>query len=208
MKILIADDHPIVLEGLVALLEASGHSVIARCASGPEVLEALQRLQPDILLLDLNMPAPDGLEIARSLTEPARRAGIVLLTSTLDDSQIAQAVRLGVGGIVLKESASQQLIACLDAVRSGRQWFDPEVAKRAISARGPDDPTSRPAERLTPRELDVARLVARGLRNKEVARQLSITEGTVKMYLHSIYEKLNIGSRLELANIARERRLL
>jgi len=206
--ILVADDHPIVLEGLVALFQGTRHSVIARCTSGTEVLDALQRVEPDILLLDLNMPQPDGLEIARLLKQNGHPARIVLLTSQLHDEDIVAAMRLGINGIMLKETAAQQLIACLDAVCQGRQWFDAEVASRALNTAMWQSPTPRAADQLTGRELDVARLVARGLRNKEVARQLSITEGTVKMYLHNIYEKLNVASRVELANLAREQGLL
>lgn len=206
--ILIADDHPIVLEGLVALFQGSGHSVIARCTSGAEVLETLQKLEPDILVLDLNMPPPDGLEIARILKQRGHPARLVLLTSHLDDEDIVAAMRLGIHGIMLKETAAQQLVACLDTICQGRQWFDPEVASRALNSAMWQSPTPRAADQLTTRELDVARLVARGLRNKEVARQLSITEGTVKMYLHTIYEKLNLASRVELANLAREQGLL
>lgn len=206
--VLIADDHPIVLEGLVALFHGSGHSVIARCTSGLEVLDALQRVAPDILVLDLNMPPPDGLEIARTLRQRGHPAKIVLLSSNLDDGEIIEAMRLGIDGIVLKETAAQQLIVCLDTVRQGRRWFDPEVAARALNTAMRQGPAARPADQLTARELDVARLVARGMRNKEVARALTITEGTVKMYLHNIYEKLNVASRVELANLAREQGLL
>lgn len=206
--VLIADDHPIVLEGLVALLQASQHAVVARCTSGAEVLEALQRIEPDILVLDLNMPPPDALELARSLKQSDHPAKIVLLTSDLADDELVEAVRLGIPGIVLKETAAQQLIACLDAVGAGQRWFDAEIARRAMDAAVWHAPGHRAADRLAPRELEVARLVARGLRNKEVARELTITEGTVKMYLHSVYEKLNVTSRVELANIAREQGLV
>jgi two-component system, NarL family, nitrate/nitrite response regulator NarL len=206
--VLIADDHPIVLEGLVALLQGSAYSVIARCTSGAEVVEALQHVGPDILVLDIHMPAPDGLEIARALKQRGHPARIVFLTSDLADCEIVEAMRLGIVGIVLKEAAAQQFVTCLDTVRSGRQWFDPEIARRALNTALWQAPAVQVAERLTPRELDVARLVARGLRNKEVARELAITEGTVKMYLHNIYEKLNVASRVELANAARDQGLL
>ncbi|MFW6076457.1 MAG: response regulator [Hyphomicrobiales bacterium] len=206
--VLIADDHPIVLEGLVALLQASQHAVVARCTSGAEVLEALQRIEPDILVLDLNMPPPDALELARSLKQSDHPAKIVLLTSDLADDELVEAVRLGIPGIVLKETAAQQLIACLDTVGAGKRWFDAEIARRAMDTAVWHAPESGAAARLAPRELEVARLVARGLRNKEVARELTITEGTVKVYLHSVYEKLNVTSRVELANIAREQGLV
>jgi two-component system, NarL family, nitrate/nitrite response regulator NarL len=206
--ILIADDHPIVLDGLAALFQAAGHSVIARCMSGIEVFEALQRVAPDVIILDLNMPAPNGIEIVRQLKGTAHPAKIVLLTSHLDDGQIVEAIRLGVDGIVLKETPPQQLITCLDSVQAGRQWFDSAIAARALNMVGSLASRKQRADQLTARETDVVRLVARGLRNKEVARALTITEGTVKMYLHSIYEKLNVASRVELTNAARQHELL
>jgi two-component system, NarL family, nitrate/nitrite response regulator NarL len=206
--VLIADDHPIVLEGLVALLQGSQHAVVARCTAGAEVMEALQRAEPDILVLDLNMPAPNALDIARALNGRGHPAKIVLLTSDLTDEDIAEAMQLGITAIVLKETAPQQLLGCLDTVAAGRQWFDPEIARRAMVTAGWQAPPRRACDLLTRRELDVARLVARGMRNKEVARELTITEGTVKMYLHSVYDKLDITSRVELANIAREQGLL
>ena len=206
--LLIADDHPIFLNGLVVLLQASGHSVIAQCSSGTEVLEALQRVEPDVLLLDVNMPAPTGLEIASQLRESTHPAKIVLLTTALDDSQIEQAVRIGINGIVLKEDAPQQLIICLTKVQAGQRWFDSGIAVRAMKAFEARATADRAADQLSARELDVVKLVARGLQNKEVARELAITEGTVKMHLHTIYRKLNVRSRLELANTARDQGLL
>jgi DNA-binding NarL/FixJ family response regulator len=206
-SVLIADDHPIVLDGLAALFAATGHPVVARCRSGTEVLEVVQQVEPDILVLDLNMPAPNGLEVARTLKQRRHPASIVLLTSELSDGEILEAMRVGIAGIVLKEGASQQLVACLEKVSSGRQWFDPEVSERAINA-VMQARSSRAADLLSARELEVVRLVARGLRNKEVARELTITEGTVKMYLHNIYDKLNLTSRVELANLARDQGLV
>jgi two-component system, NarL family, nitrate/nitrite response regulator NarL len=202
--ILIADDHPIVLEGLVSLLQSAAYSVVARCTTGPEVLAALQQTQPDMVLLDINMPRPGGLEIARTLNEAGSASKIVLLTSNLDDSQVEQAARLGVDGIVLKETAPQQLMTCLETVRAGLQWIDPEVARRAFKTVVPNEAGGQ----LTPRELDVVKLVARGLRNKEIARELNITEGTVKMYLHNMYERLQVSSRIELTNAARGKGIL
>lgn len=205
-RLLIADDHPIILEGLATLFQGSDYTVVARCASGDEVMEALERAQPEILLLDVSMPAPGGLDILRRLKEGGHPAQIVLLTSSMDDVQILEAVRLGVDGLVLKESAPRRLTQCLDAVRAGDQWLDPQIARRAVDAAVLQQSVEAgPGARLTARELEVTRLVARGLRNKEIARELSITEGTVKMYLHTIYEKLDVGSRVELANVARER---
>ena len=180
----------------------------AEAGSGLEAIERLSLNATELMVLDLNMPAPNALEIARTLADRGHPAKIVLLTSDLTDEDIAEAMQLGIAGIVLKETAPQQLLSCLDTVAAGRQWFDPEIARRAMATAGWQAPPRRACDILTRRELDVARLVAKGLRNKEVARELTITEGTVKMYLHNIYDKLEIASRVELANIAREQGLL
>ncbi len=203
-RILIADDHPIFLEGLSGLLEGSGYEVVARCSTGAEVLKLLEWEPPDLLLLDVNMPPPNGLEILRSVREGQMSVKIVLLTSSLDDVQTMEAIELGVDGLVLKESAPRQLVQCFHAVRDGDQWFDPQIARRVLDAslskRAPLAPS---ANSLTNRELQVTRLVAAGLRNKEIGGELRIGEGTVKMYLHSIYEKTGVASRVELCNLAR-----
>lgn len=207
-RVLIADDHPIVLEGIVAMLRGTDYEVMARCTGGDEVLAALAKAEPDIALLDVSMPAPTGTEILRRLKEEGKDTKVVLLTSSLDDALLLDAIRLGVDGIVLKESAPRQLIQCLDSVRAGDRWLDPQVTRRAIDAaialREAPEAGYSP---LTARELEVTRLLARGLRNKEIAFELGITEGTVKAYLHSIYNKLEVSTRVELTNAARARGL-
>jgi two-component system, NarL family, nitrate/nitrite response regulator NarL len=208
--ILVADDHPIVLEGLDALLRKFEYSVLALCVNGEEVLNALheQQLEPDIILLDIHMPPPGGLELAHKLKQDGHPAKIVFLTSNIDDKQILAAMQLGVDGIVLKDTASQQLIAALDAVQAGHQWFDGDIVKRAVSKAQSLEKSRTATELLSPREMDVVQLVARGMRNKEIARELELTEGTVKFYMHRIYQKLNIDSRSTLATVLRDSDLL
>jgi two-component system nitrate/nitrite response regulator NarP len=208
-KILIADDHPIVLEGLVSLFRHSDVEVTARCKSGVEVMKQLDRgAAPDILLLDVHMPPPGGLAILGQLKEEDHPAKIILLTASLNDGQIIEAVRLGADGIILKESAPQQLLACVEAIRGGRRWFDAEVTRRAIGEAASATTRDDANKLLTPREREVVRLVARGLRNKEIAYELGIAEGTVKMHLHTVYDKLAVTSRMEMLNIIRDRELL
>lgn len=204
--ILVADDHPIVLEGLDALLRKFQYDVVALCVNGEEVLSALyeQHLKPDILLLDIHMPLHNGLDLACKLKQDGHPAKIVLLTSNIDDKEIMAAMQLGVDGIVLKDTASQQLIAALDAVRAGRQWFDGDIVKRAVNRAQSVEREKEAAGLLSPREAEVARLVARGFRNKEIATELGLTEGTVKFYVHRIYEKLLIDSRAALIKLFRE----
>ncbi|GGG44030.1 DNA-binding response regulator [Caldovatus sediminis] len=235
-SLVIADDHPIVMEGLAALLAGAGHDVLAQCARGEEVLEAVPRLRPEILLLDLHMPGMDGLAVLRRLNAEAQAASggygrvrVVLLTSGLTEAQAAEAMRLGADGLVLKESAPQQLLECLRQVAAGGQWVDREIGRRALAAAaamagggasspvasGPGTASGRrgaggqdaapDAVRLTRREQEIVGLVLQGLRNKQIADRLQITEGTVKIYLHAIYQKLGVTSRMELAVWCRER---
>ncbi|MBX6376325.1 MAG: response regulator transcription factor [Acetobacteraceae bacterium] len=231
-SLVIADDHPIVMEGLAALLTGAGHEVLARCTSGEEVLRVMPRLRPEVLLFDLHMPGMDGLEVLRRLNAEAAadgrgRARVVLLTSGLTEAQAAEAMRLGADGLVLKESAPQQLLECLRQVAAGGQWVDREIGRRALAAAavvgaGTPPPViagAMPARRggaagqqgvqepvrLTRREQEIVDLVLQGLRNKQIADRLQITEGTVKIYLHAIYQKIGVTSRMELAIWWRER---
>ncbi|MCB1335809.1 MAG: response regulator transcription factor [Roseivivax sp.] len=208
-RVILADDHPIFLEGLSTLLTGAGFEVVARCTTGTEVFEALGKALPDFLLLDVNMPPPNGMDVVRRLKEDHVPVKIVFLTSSLDEMQTFEAIDLGVDGLVLKESAPRQLLQCLGSVAAGDRWYDPQIAKRALDlAMLRRQPPSQIAQTLTNRELQVARLVAAGLRNREIGSELNIGEGTVKMYLHSIYEKSGVNSRVELANLARAKRWL
>lgn len=206
--VLIADDHPVVLEGLAALLRGTIYSVVVRCTSGQDVLRALDSVGIDIFLLDLNMPRPNGLELVRDLRIRGLAQRAVLLTSSLTQEQLTEALELGVGGLVLKESAARQLLRCLETVETGEQWIDPELTRRFV--RGPflGSGSKDRNEGLTSRELEVLKLVATGSRNKEIGRTLSLTEGTVKTYLHSIYQKLEVSNRIEMVNAARKKGLL
>jgi two-component system nitrate/nitrite response regulator NarL len=208
MKLLVADDHRIVLEGVEALLRAAGYTVAASCTNGEQVLNALSEEAPDIMVLDVQMPAPTGLDILRHVKERRLTVRVILLTSSINNTQALEAVRLGVDGLILKEAASQDLLECIKMVAQGRQWLDPAAARLALNAAiGPA--TSCPGlTLLTPREVEIVQKIALGRRNKEVGRELKIAEGTVKMHLHRIYEKLGVTNRTELSKVARERGLI
>ncbi len=199
-RVLIADDHPIVLEGLAALLAGAGHEVVARCRTGDEVPAALERCRPELLLLDLHMPGEDGLQLLRRFAAmtPPWTPRVVLLTSSVTDAQAAEALRLGVGGVALKETPPEQLLECIRQVAAGQRWVDRELGRRAMEAMGRGE-GKKHQDALTPREAEVAELVLQGLRNRQIGERLGITEGTVKIYLHTIYQKLGISARLELA---------
>jgi DNA-binding NarL/FixJ family response regulator len=209
MRLLIADDHPVVLEGLETLLRSAGHTIIHRCTNGEQVQQALATDAPDILVLDVQMPGPTGIEILRHVKAARLPTQVVLLSSSINNAQALEAVRLGVDGLILKEAAGRDLVECVRTVGAGGQWLDPAAARLALSAAiDPAGSSSRAAAALTPREAEIVRTIARGRQNKEIARELRISEGTVKMHLHRIYEKLNVKNRTELSAVARDRGLI
>ncbi|HET9336502.1 MAG TPA: response regulator transcription factor [Sphingomicrobium sp.] len=195
-RILLADDHPMIRNAIEVLLRDSGFEIVGMAGTGQATLEAMERLQPDLLLLDIQMPDGNGIEVLRRLRASRSDAKVVLLTAAIDDSALLEARALKVQGIVLKNSDPAFLLDCLESVAAGRQWLDPELKARSRQL------ASAPARRiipLAPRERELIACVRKGLRNREIAEQLGVTEGTVKVYLHAIFEKLGVGNRTELA---------
>ena len=206
IRVIIADDHPIVLDGLAYLFSAeSDLELVARCANGDEALTATRREQPDVLVLDVRMPGRNGVDVLRVLSEEKSVARVVLLSGQMTDAEMVSAVRLGAAGIVLKESAAQELLQCVRAVAAGESWLASDAVKAALDRMASADDA---LTTLTRRELDIVRMVAVGARNKQIAEHLGISEGTVKMHLHTIYEKLEISGRVELSIYAREHALV
>jgi DNA-binding NarL/FixJ family response regulator len=180
--------------------------VLARCQDGAQAREAILARTPDLAILDVHMPHLSGLQLlaeARAQGWPTR---ILLLTAGLDPEPIVEAIRMKVDGLILKGAAGDVLVRAAEAVAAGSQWIDKEAMEQALGLLAA--PESRAATvGLTPREVDVVRCVAQGRRNKEIARDLKISEGTVKMHLHNLYEKLDVSSRTELAILARDHKL-
>ena len=205
VRILLADEHPIIIAGVDALLRGSDYDIVAKAGDGAELLEAMPAARPDILILDVQMPERSGMDVLRTLRSRGDRRPIVLLTASLDDARLLEAIELGVDGIVLKEGAHNLLLQCLDAVRAGGRWIDRALMDRALN-RALADPGTREGTfaALTTRERAVVALVTQGMRNREIASELGITEGTVKVYLHRIYDRLGVGNRTELALWARD----
>lgn len=203
-KILVADDHPMIRTALEALLRDTEFEIVGTAGTGEATLRELERLGPDMLLLDLQMPGGNGMDVLRRVraTNAKTPLNVVLLTAAIDDATLLEAKSLKVQGIVLKNSDPAYLLDCLDHVRHGRSWIDPELTQRAKQlARAP---AGAIRVRLTPRERQLIGFVRTGLRNREIAQQLGVTEGTVKTYLHSVFEKLGVSSRTELAIRAEE----
>jgi DNA-binding NarL/FixJ family response regulator len=206
-RIVLADDHRIILEGLEQLFRReSDFEVLAACTNGEMALEAVREFHPDVLVLDVDMPRMDGLTVLREIQEARLPTRVILLTATVGDADVLEAMRLGAWGLVLKEAASVKLVESVRAVHRGQRALDQSLVSRALEkvVRHPDGREKL----LSPRETDVVRMVAAGLRNKEIALRLSISEGTVKSYLHAIYEKLEVHGRVELTLYAQEKGLL
>ena len=205
---MLVDDHAIVLQGLQQLLDREDDfKVIAACASAECATEAFEREAPDVLVLDLRMPGTDGFALLRRLADAGRHCPTVLLTAAIDESQVMEAVNLGVRGLVMKDSPQEVLTDCIRRVHAGQQWLDQPTVTRALSAALHREVAVRETA-LTSREIEIVRMVSEGLRNRAIGARLSISEGTVKVHLHNIYEKLGVDGRLELTLCARQKGLL
>ena len=206
ITLVVADDHPIVLSGLKALFDIEPDiTVLAWCEHGADVVPAVRKHKPDVLVLDLRMPDVDGITVLAELEELKLPTRIVLMTAQLSEDDMLEATRLGVRGFVLKETAPNLLVNCIRKVHAGGRWLETRTAALALEKAAKRDLGYRDLrERLTQRELEIVRAVTDGLRNREIADQLRISEGTVKMHLHNIYEKLSVRSRMQLSIYARE----
>jgi len=209
-RIVLADDHPIVLHGLRQLFERQeDFTVVGCCPDGAAALAAVRAERPDVLVLDLRMPGRSGLDVLRTLSAEGVPCHSVLLTAAVRDEEVVEAVKCGAKGIVLKESSADTLLDCVRRVARGESWIERETVTRAfkrVVERG--SPSGNADETLTPREVEMVRMVAQGLRNKVIAERLSISEGTVKVHLHNIYEKLGVDGRLELVLCAQQKGLV
>ncbi|HVR42036.1 MAG TPA: response regulator transcription factor [Thermoanaerobaculia bacterium] len=207
IRIVLADDHRIILEGLEQLFRReSDFEVLATCTDGEAALQAVRELSPDVLVLDVDMPRMDGITVLRQIHEEQIPTRVVLLTATVGDADVLEAMQLGAWGLVLKEAASVRLVQSVRMVQRGQRSLDQALVSRALEkvVRKSDGRDKL----LSPRETDVVRMVAAGLRNKEIAHRLSISEGTVKSYLHAIYEKLEVHGRVELTLYAQDNGIL
>ena len=210
IKLVLADDHPLILDGLENLFRPQkDFNILARCSDGDEALKALRKYKPDILILDLNLPGRDGLSVLREMKKETTTTRVVVLTATLKDEELAEAVRLGVRGLVLKELAPELLVQCIRKVHAGELWLEKRSVTKALEkllAR--EAGRQETAKVLTPREVEIVKLVAMGLRNAEIAKRLFISEGTIQVHIHNIYQKLNLDNRSKLTLYAHEKGLV
>jgi len=199
-RVLLVDDHPMIGAALEMLLRGSSYELLGRARSVAEANRAIPREKPDLILLDVNLPDGTGLDVLRRLVRTRARPRVILLTAGMDESQLLTAADLRPEGMVLKTSDPGLLTEAMDAVAAGNRWIDPEIADRTRRAQERADST--PA--LTRRERELIELVRQGLRNRDIATELGVTEGTVKVYLHAIFDKLQVENRTELALRAAE----
>jgi len=203
-KVLLAEDDPLTLAGIELLLSSSNYQVVATARTGSEVLDILPSARPDMLILDFQMPERSGLDVLRAIRSRGDHRPVVLLTGSMNDQRAQEAMQFGVNGLVIKANAMRDLLICLDTVSQGRRWFDQETLQRAMQASLSPDAPRDPLAVLSERERAIVALVQRGLRNKEVAAELGLTEGTVKVHLHKIFDKLGVQSRMELVLIGKD----
>src|SRR5262245_5703640 len=210
IRVVLVDDHPIVLQGLQQLFERQpDFSVVAACSNADTALQAVRAQRPDVLILDLRMPGRNGLELLRAMKDEKLDCRSVLLTAVISDSEVVEAMKLGATGLVLKESPPDTLLKCVRRVNRGEQWIDQETVTRAFQmVVGREAAEREVSQTLTPREIEIVKMIAEGLRNRAVADRLGISEGTVKVHLHNIYEKLALDGRLELMLYAQQKQLI
>jgi DNA-binding NarL/FixJ family response regulator len=209
IRIVLADDHPIVLQGLQHLFARHADlEVVASCAGADEALDAARQQKPDVVVLDLRMPQRSGLDLLSVLGRELPDVRSVVLTAAITQDQVVEALKRGAAGIVLKESPPEQLIECVRRVSAGERFFDSDTVTQAMQAAATSGAGTETSTTLTPRELEIVRMVAQGLRNRVIGERLVISESTVKVHLHNIYEKLGIEGRLELVLLAQQKGLV
>lgn len=200
IEIMIADDHSMIREGLKQLLELEGDmKVVAEASNGKECLEIIGEIRPDVLLLDINMPEKNGLEVLEELNLTKKRPKILILTVHNEVDYLLKAVEIGVDGYVLKDSESAELKKAIQTVVSGETYIQPDLIPALNSKRVERDSDKDKIDNLTRRELQVLKLLAVGSYNKEIAEKLGISERTVKNHVSNIFKKLEVTDRTQAA---------
>ena len=211
IRILVADDHALFRRGLHMVLDQEPDiDLVGEAADGTEAVAMAVELIPDIVLMDVKMPRQTGIEACRAIKEAAPSVKIVMLTNSDEDADLYEAVKAGAAGYLLKEISIDELGAAIRSVHGGQSLITPSMATKlmaefaAMARRG----TEARLPKLTPRELDVMRAIARGMSNREIARVLFISENTVRSHVQNILDKLQLNSRMEAAIYAMREKLV
>jgi NarL family two-component system response regulator LiaR len=205
IRVLLVDDHPVVRQGLRALLSTQdGIDVVGEAEDGEAAVAAAERLSPDVVLMDVVMPGIDGVEALRRICERQPQTRVVMLTSYADERRAMEAVDAGASGFLLKDASPRDVAAAIRAAHRGEAVLHPSVAAKLLAERR--RPPAPHAD-LTARELEVLRLISRGLQNKQIAAQLHLSEKTVKTHVSAILRKLDVADRTQAAMYAVRERL-
>jgi len=208
IRVLVVDDHFVVREGLRAFLDLQdGIEVVGEAADGEAALREAERLAPDVVLMDLVMPVLDGVGAMRELRRRLPSARVIVLTSHLDDARLLPAIQAGAAGYLLKDGQPQELARAVRAAHAGQALLDPAVAARLVASIA-QPPGEAPHDALTAREREVLQLLGRGLANKRIARELGISEKTVKAHVGRVLAKLGVSDRTQAALHAQRTGLL
>ena len=206
-RVLLADDHALFRHGLKAMLASiSEYEVVGEAATGEEAVEKAAKAQPEIVLMDIQMPQMNGIEATRRIVEANPRTRVVMLTMFGDDDSVFAAMRAGARGYVLKGADEEEVLKVVGAVAGGEAHFGPEIAERLMSffSTPKAAPPSEDFPELTPREVEVLDLIAQGRSNTEIARQLYVSPKTVRNHISSIFTKLQVADRAQAIVRARE----
>ncbi len=200
IRVLLADDHAVVRQGIRRFLEeADDIEVVAEAANGREALERIREHRPDVAVVDIRMPEMSGVEVTRRIRERYPQIRVLILTAYDDDPYVFALLQSGADGYVLKTASGDELVQAVRTVYQGQSALSPEIATKVVrqAVTGKPATAADQVEPLTPRELDVLRLAAKGLTNKAIGHQLGISHRTVQGHLASIYGKLGVSSRTE-----------
>ena len=209
IRILVVDDHPVLRDGLVAILSTqAGFEVVGEAETGREAVLLAAELQPDIVMMDLEMPGMDGVEALKQMRDRDPDVHVIVFTAYDTDDRIVAALQAGAQGYLLKGAPRDQVFEAIRVVNAGDSLLQPVVASKLLTRmrRSADDPST--AGSVTPREMEVIRLLARGLQNKEIAAELGIAQRTAKFHVGSILAKLGAGNRTEAVAIAAQRGMI
>ncbi len=210
LRVLLIDDHTLFRVGLEGLLASRGIEIVASVDSGHEAQRLVDELKPDVILLDMRMPGIDGLEVLTMLREKNESLSIVMLTTSTEENDLIRSLRAGAQGYLLKDMEPDELVLALREIVAGKTVVAPDLAPilaRAVQGKSADSDEidDSPFSVLTPRETEILGLLAEGQSNKAIARNLGISDGTVKLHVKAILRKLNVHSRVEAAVMAVER---
>jgi DNA-binding NarL/FixJ family response regulator len=210
IRLVIADDHPLVLNGMEDIFRLEkDFELMAKCTNSAETLTAVRRHRPDVVILDIRMPVKDGLAITSELMAENIPTRVILYTAEINEDQLLKAFRMGIMGIVLKEMEPKFLVQCVRKVHAGDQWIERRMTRMCLEKMLRREAGAlEMASLLTRSESGILKMVAQGLTNNQISKNLFISEGTVKVHMRNIYEKLKVNNRVALLRYAQEKGLI